>query len=82
MRRVNWLIGMRKHFNVPMFRRTYLAPVEFVCFPKSELKFSEFGIRRLDRNELDAIIGNDVNRVFYPYAIVDTHACKNTGLSW
>ena len=55
---------------------TYLAPVEFVCFPKSELKFSEFGIRRLDRNELDAIVGNDVNRVFYPYAIVDTHALQ------
>ena len=51
---------------------TYLAPVEFVSFPKPELKFSGFNIRKFDRNELDAIVGNDVNRIFYPHAVVDT----------
>ena len=50
--------------------------MEFVDFPKPELKFSGFDIRRLDRNELDAIVGNDVNRVFYPYATVDTRALQ------
>ena len=38
-----------------------------------ELKFSE--IRKFDRKELDEI-GNDVNRVFYPYAVVDTDALQ------
>ena len=57
---------------------TYLAPVEFVDFPKAkpELKFSDFQIRRLERNELEAIVGNEVNRVFYPYATIDTGALQ------
>ena len=51
----------------------YMAPLEFVNFPKSELKFSGFEIRKFDRKELEEIAGNDVNRVFYyPYAVVDT----------
>ena len=53
---------------------TYLAPLEFVKFPKPELNFSGFRIRKFDRNGLDEIVGNDVNRVFYPYAFLD----KNT----
>lgn len=55
---------------------TYLAPVEYVNFLKPKLKFSEFDIRRFDRNELDTIVNNDVNRVFYPYAVVDTQALQ------
>lgn len=50
---------------------TYLAPMEFVEFAKPELKFSGFEIRRFDREELEEIIGNGVNRVFYPYAFLD-----------
>ena len=46
----------------------YMAPLEFVNFPKSELKFSGFEIRKFDRKELEEIVGNDVNRVLYPYA--------------
>ena len=66
----------KEAFQRSYVQTTYLAPVEFVAFPKSAVEFSEFAIRRLDRNELDAIVGNDVNRVFYPYAIVDTHALQ------
>ncbi|MXZ55178.1 MAG: hypothetical protein F4Z14_03305 [Gammaproteobacteria bacterium] len=53
---------------------TYLAPLEFVQFPtrKLELKVSGFEIRKFDRKELDAKVRNDVNRVFYPHAVVDT----------
>ena len=51
---------------------TYLAPLEFVEFPKPELKFSGFDIRKFDRKELDKFVGNDVNRVYYPKAEVDT----------
>ena len=57
-------------------RTTYLAPVEFVKFPKPKLKFSGFDIRRFNQNELDTIVGNDANRVFYPYAVVDTRALQ------
>lgn len=51
---------------------TYLAPIEFVKFPKTELKFSGFEIRRFKREEFDKIVGNDANRIFYPHAVVDT----------
>lgn len=53
---------------------TYLAPLEFVQFPTRtpELKVSGFEIRKFDRKELDAKVRNDVNRVFYPHAVVDT----------
>ena len=52
---------------------TYLAPLEFVNFPKdSQLKFSGFEILKFDRNKLDKIVGNEVNRVFYQKAEVDT----------
>lgn len=51
---------------------TYLAPMEFVKFPKQELKFSGFEIRRFKKEEFDKIVGNDVNRVFYLHAVVDT----------
>lgn len=51
----------------------YLAPLEFVHFPKdSQLNFSGFEILKFDRNKLDKIVGNEVNRVFYPKAEVDT----------
>ena len=54
---------------------TYMAPLEFVQFPKPELKVSGIEIRRFDRKELDKIVGNEVNRVFYydPYTVVNTH---------
>lgn len=51
---------------------TYLSPMEFVKFPKQELKFSGFEIRRFKKEEFDKIVGNEVNRVFYPNAEVDT----------
>lgn len=49
----------------------YLAPMEFVGFPKPELQFSGFEIRRFDRKKLEEIVGNGVNRVFYPHAYLD-----------
>ena len=65
-----------KAFRRRHVQTTYLAPLEFVQFPKRELEFSGFKIRKFDRNELDEIVGNDVNRVFYPDAVVDTDALQ------
>ena len=52
----------------------YLAPMEFVKFAKEEMKFPGFEIRKFDRDELDAIVGNDVNRVFFPNAVLNERA--------
>ena len=70
----DWFQRYEKAFQRRSVQTTYLAPLEFVEFPKPELKFSGFGIRKFDRKELDEIVGNDVNRVFYPHAFLD----KNT----
>ena len=61
----------KRAFRCRHVQTKYLAPLEFVRFPKRELKFSGFEIRRFDRKELDKIVGNDVNRVFYPHAFLD-----------
>ncbi len=71
-----------KAFQRRHVQTTYLAPVEFVKFPKPELEFSGFKLRKFDRNELDKIVGNDVNRVFYPYAVVDTDALDALQKYW
>jgi hypothetical protein len=63
---------LRRHMQT-----TYLAPLEFVDFPKPELIFSDYQIRQIDRDELEALVGNEVNRVFYPYATVDTRTLQD-----
>ena len=70
----DWFKRYEKAFRRRCVQTTYLAPLEFVNFLKLELKFSGFDIRKFDRKELDAIVGNDVNRVFYPYAVFDKDA--------
>ena len=67
----DWFQRYEKAFQRRSVQTTYLAPLEFVEFPKPELKFSGFRIRKFDRKELDEIVGNDVNRVFYPHAFLD-----------
>ena len=67
----DWFQRYEKAFQRRSVQTTYLAPLEFVEFPKPELKFSGFDIRKFDRKELDEIVGNDVNRVFYPHAFLD-----------
>ena len=67
----DWFQRYEKAFQRRSVQTTYLAPLEFVEFPKPELKFSGFDIRKFDRKELDEIVANDVNRVFYPHAFLD-----------
>ena len=65
--------GFEKAFQRRSVQTTYLAPMEFVRFPtrKPELKVSGFEIRKFDRNELDAVVRNDVNCIFYSHAFLD-----------
>lgn len=89
-RRTGYYNFVFKGLNVPFdlartyeaaFRRrqiniTYLAPMEFVKFPKSKSIFSGFEIRQFDPNELETIAGNEINRIFYPHAVVDTQVLR------
>jgi hypothetical protein len=50
---------------------TYLAPMEFIHFGCDSMEFKRFTIKRFKKNELDALLQNSVNEVFYPWASVD-----------
>ncbi len=50
---------------------SYLAPLEYVSFEQDDIDFGHFQIKRFSRDELDTILGNSTNEIFYPWAAVD-----------
>lgn len=55
----------------------YLAPLEFVSFAQPSMDFAEFQIRRFSMQELDRMLRNHLNDIFYPYAAISP---KSLGL--
>jgi hypothetical protein len=49
----------------------YLAPLEFVSFAEARMDFEGFGLRQFTRDELDQLLGNRINRMFFPLAVID-----------
>lgn len=49
----------------------YLAPIDAIDFSSNLLEFGDFKIRRFSRAELEEIFQNDLNRIFYPWAVAD-----------
>jgi hypothetical protein len=58
-------------------RVAYLIPIELVTFTESFLDFGKFQIRRYSENELDVILENRINKVFYPNAVIDVKLIKD-----
>jgi hypothetical protein len=52
-------------------RVTHLAPLEFLCLSGSSLKFHTFELRKLSASELEAFLGQPVNRSYFKDAVVD-----------
>jgi len=50
---------------------TYLAPIEFVDFSEPYFDFNTFKICKFSPAELEELLQNDVNKIFYEYAVVD-----------
>ena len=50
---------------------TYLAPLELVEFEQECINFEGFEIRRFSTQELNRILGNESNDIFYPWAVID-----------
>ena len=50
-----------------------LALMEGVRFARTSMSFGEFTVFKPDRTELEALLGVEVNRVFYPHAITSTN---------
>jgi hypothetical protein len=49
-------------------KTTYLVPIELVQFARPLLQFETFQIKEFSRRQLDSVLGNSVNRIFYPWA--------------
>ncbi len=56
---------------------SYLAPLEYVSFEQDNIDCGHFQIKRFSRNELDAVLGNSINEIFYPRAAVDLEEIKD-----
>ncbi len=52
-------------------RKRYLAPMGAVQFCADSIKFRGFEIRSFSFADLDKLLGNSINEVFYPWASVD-----------
>lgn len=56
---------------------SYLALLEYVSFEQGyysrqdDIDCGHFQIKRFSRDELDAVLGNSINEIFYPWAVVD-----------
>ena len=57
----------------------YLAPLEFVDFNpnNSVMDFETFQIRKFSKDELEATFQNEINEIFYPWAVVDLELMQN-----
>ena len=59
-------------FQEERFKTKYLVPLGHVRFSESFMSFDKFSIRTFNHEELDTIIQNRVNFVFYKYAFSNT----------
>jgi len=50
---------------------TYLAPMEFVDFAEPSMDFGTYQVRRFAVSDLEAILQNRINKIFYPWAVID-----------
>jgi hypothetical protein len=50
----------------------HFAPLELVAFDQDAFEFGSFRVSRLDHHEIESILRNEINRIFYPYAYADT----------
>ena len=56
---------------------SYLALLEYVSFEQDDIDCGHFQIKRFSRDELDAVLGNSINEIFYPRAAVKLEEIKD-----
>ena len=69
-------------FSMALSRRertvTYIAPIAYVNFVSSgPVDCGSFQLRRFSQVELDSLLRNDVKKVFFPWAYVDTEEVQS-----
>ncbi len=61
----------RAFANKWLVRKRYLAPLATAQFCAASMRFRGFEVRRFSLTELDQLLRNSVNKVFYPWAELD-----------
>ena len=56
---------------------SYLALLEYVSFEQDDIDCGHFQIKRFSRDDLDAVLGNSINEIFYPRAAVELEEIKD-----
>ena len=69
-------------FTEPKVQTTYLAPLEFVDFAQRSMDFGTFQIKRFSMQELEAVLQNRVNSIFYPWAAISSDSLKLLSQYW
>lgn len=69
-------------FTVPKVLTTYLAPLEFAHFAEPSMDFGAFQIKRFSIRELESILQNRVNSIFYPWAAISLDSLKLLSQYW
>jgi len=69
-------------FNHPKVQITYLAPLELVSFGQPIMEFDTFRVKRFSIEELESVLQNRVNTIFYPWAAISSDALKLLAQYW
>jgi len=64
--------GLWAAFNNRDVKKTIIRPINFVNFPDNAIDFGIFKIQELSKDELDNLFEQEVCRIFYPDAVIDT----------
>jgi hypothetical protein len=55
----------------------YLVALGYVSFEQNDIDCGYFQIKRFSRGELDAVLGNSINEIFYPWAAIELGEIKD-----
>lgn len=66
----------QKSFQRRKIQIRYLAPMEFVNFSEQSMNFGTFQIINFSKEDLDEILSNKINKVFYPFAEIKLNLLK------
>lgn len=61
---------------------TLIAMIEFVDFADELMDFGSFQIRKYSTNELSTLLRNEINKIFYPWAYIDTNKLNKLENQW
>ena len=63
--------------NKRTIKKTNFHILEDVGFPERCIDFGSFKIQKFSKNELDFFVNNKINKIFYPYSLIDSEDLKD-----